>query len=98
MKIELSTVKWFRGVRVLTCSCRAEVTFRRIFIANTDTNISCRGHRIENASAHIQMELIRPVTNNFVLGCSVSDLVLVDLIASRGISVFIEEHWVASYA
>lgn len=44
------------------------------------------------------MELIRPVTNYFVFGRSVFDLVLVDLVASGGISIFIEEHWVASYA
>lgn len=44
------------------------------------------------------MELIRPVANYFVFGRSVSDLVLVDLVASRGVSIFIEEHWVASYA
>lgn len=49
-------------------------------------------------NTHIEMELIRPVADYFVLGRSVSDLVLVNLVASRGISVFIEEHGVASYA
>lgn len=48
--------------------------------------------------AHVEMELICPVANYFVFGCPVSDLVLVDLVASRGISIFIEEHWVSSYA
>lgn len=44
------------------------------------------------------MELIRPVANNFVFGRLVSDLVLVDLVATGGISILIEEHWAASYA
>lgn len=48
--------------------------------------------------AHVEMELIRPVANNFVFGRSVSDLVLVDLVATRGVSILIEEHWAASYA
>lgn len=49
-------------------------------------------------NAHVEMELIRPVANDFVFRCSISDLVLVDLVAPRGISIFVEEHWVASYA
>lgn len=44
------------------------------------------------------MELICPVTNDFIFSCLVSDLVLVDLVASRGISIFVEQNWVASYA
>lgn len=42
------------------------------------------------------MEFVCPVTDDFIFSCPVSDLILVDLVASRGISVFIEEHWVAS--
>lgn len=49
-------------------------------------------------SAHVEMELIRPVADYFVFSCPVDDLVLVDLVASRSISVFIEEHRVSSYA
>lgn len=44
------------------------------------------------------MKLVRPVTNNSVFGRFVSDLVLVDLVATRGISIFVEENRVASYA
>lgn len=44
------------------------------------------------------MKLICPVANYFVFGCSVSDLVLVDFITTGSISIFIEEHRVASYA
>lgn len=49
-------------------------------------------------NAHVEIELIRPGANYLVLGRSVSDLVLVDLVASRSISIYIEEHWVSSYA
>lgn len=48
--------------------------------------------------AHIEKELIRPMANDFVFSRSVSDLVLVDLVATRGISIFIEEYWIASNA
>lgn len=48
--------------------------------------------------AHVKVELIRPMANDFVFGRPVSDLVLVDLVAARGVSVFIEEHWVSGYA
>lgn len=47
---------------------------------------------------HIEMKLICPVANHFVFSCPVFNLVLVDLVATGSISVFIEEHWVASYA
>lgn len=56
------------------------------------------GYGYKKGKAYIKMELICPVANDFVFSRSVSDLVLVDLIAPGGISVFIEEHWVASYA
>lgn len=52
----------------------------------------------KKGNTHGEMKLIRPVANDFVLSRSVSDLVLVDLVAPGGISVFVEEHWVASYA
>lgn len=48
--------------------------------------------------AHIEMKLICPVANHFVFSRSVSDLVLVDLVTTRSISIFIEEHRVASYS
>lgn len=38
------------------------------------------------------------MADDFIFSRSVSNLVLVDLVASRGISIFIEEHRVASYA
>lgn len=44
------------------------------------------------------MKLICPVANHFVFSCPVFDLVLVDLVTTGGISIFIEEHRVASYA
>lgn len=47
---------------------------------------------------YIKMKLTCPVANHFVFCRSVSDLVLVDLIMTGGISMFIEEHWIASYA
>lgn len=49
-------------------------------------------------NAYIKMKLICPVANDFVFSCLVSELILVDLIAPRCISIFIEEHWIPSYA
>lgn len=49
-------------------------------------------------NAHAEIELIRPLSDYFVFGCLVSDLVLVDLVASGSVSVLVEEHWVSSYA
>lgn len=49
-------------------------------------------------SAYIKVELICPVADDFVLSCAVADLILVDLVPPRGIPIFIEEHWIASYA
>lgn len=48
--------------------------------------------------AYIQMQLVGPMANDFIFSCSVFDLVLVDLIAPRSISIFIEEHRIPSYA
>lgn len=51
----------------------------------------------QKEKSHVEVKLIGPVPDHFVLRRSVPDLVLVDLVATRGISVFIEEHWVAGY-
>lgn len=49
----------------------------------------------QKETSHVEVKLIGPVPDHFVLRCSVPELVLVDLVATRGVSVFIEEHWVA---
>lgn len=54
--------------------------------------------RNRKGNAHIELEIIRPMSDAFVFSRSVLDLVLVDLVAPGGISVFVEENWVASYA
>lgn len=48
--------------------------------------------------AYIEVELICPVADDFILCRAVSDLVLVDLITAGGISVLVEQHGVASNA
>lgn len=51
------------------------------------------GQRLGGGSeSHIEMKLICPVADHFVLCCSIAYLVLVDLVATRGVPVFIEEH------
>lgn len=42
------------------------------------------------------MELIRPMSNDLVFPCVVCDLVLIDFIATRSVSVHVEDHWGAS--
>jgi len=53
---------------------------------------------VGKGDAYVEIELIRPLADYFVFGGLVSDLVLVDLVSPRSISVFIEEHWVSSDA
>ena len=43
--------------------------------------------------AHVKVQLICPMADDFVFGRLVPDLVLVDLVAARSVSIFIEEHW-----
>lgn len=52
----------------------------------------------ERLQSHIEMKLIRPVADHFVLRCSITDLVLVDLVATGGVSVLVEEHRVSCNA
>ncbi len=42
------------------------------------------------------MELIRPVTNYLVFCSVVCDLILVDFVATRSVSIHVEDHWGAS--
>lgn len=83
---------------VLESSCTHES------IANTEGNKNVQAKHCQSSGLlkrkypYIKMKLICPVANHFIFCCAVSDLVLVDLITTRGISIFIEEHWIASYA
>lgn len=48
--------------------------------------------------SYIEMKLIGPVADNFVLRCPIPDLVLVDLVATGGVSVLVEQHRVSCNA
>lgn len=52
--------------------------------------------KIQKNSSYIEVELICPVPNDLVSCVVAADLVLVDFIATRSISIHIEDHRGAS--
>lgn len=93
----LSIIKWL--VRFWRAAARRIVFF--LFLENVlakhyQSILSV--WKWKRKDAHIEIKLICPVANHFVFSRLVSDLVLVDLVTTGSISVFIEEHRIASYA